>query len=169
MLTLLSHAVWVTRPLMFSWSLIYSLFRELSDHWSQAKEQRWGHLLHHCLSSQSVPCILIRIHWLQWVQGGSTAARPSIRVKSSLTGGGLSCRLAWRTVCLDQSTSAGPLKLHRGLKREACWGPKREDKPPKFGCFGLLLSHTESFYYDVNADILHLTAPVHVCTAVIQA
>lgn len=37
------------------------------------------------------------------VQGHPTMARPNIRAKSSLTGGGLSCRLAWRTVCLDQS------------------------------------------------------------------
>lgn len=39
-------------------------------------------------------------------------AWPNIRAKSSLTGGGLGCRLAWQTVCVDQGefgwTTAAP-------------------------------------------------------------
>lgn len=36
------------------------------------------------------------------VQGSTTMARSNIRAKSSLTSGGLSCRLAWQTVSVNQ-------------------------------------------------------------------
>lgn len=56
---------------------------------------------------------------LQWeyigcrVQGSATIAWPNTGAKSSLTGGGLSCRLAWRTVCLDQSEFCWATAAHK--------------------------------------------------------
>lgn len=101
------------------------------------------------VSSESVWCILIRIHWLQWAQGGSAAARPGIRVKSSLTGGGLSCRLAWRTVCLDQSTWA------RTEGWRGRWATAQIDKTnhKSFGVFGV---SPLSFYYDCKCRCVPL-------------
>ena len=83
------------------------------------------------------------------VQGGSTLAWPSIRVKSSLTGRGLSRRLAWRTVCLDQSTE-GWTGRHAGTQiGEAALKSWVLRISP--------LLYLELYCCDVYVDIFHFT------------
>lgn len=93
------------------------------------------------------------------VQGSATMAWPNTGAKSGLTGGGLSCRLAWRTVCLDHSEfgwAAAALQswLNRGgRERERRAGTQIEEAEPESWpvCLGftssLLLAALQIYFH----------------------
>lgn len=106
------------------------------------------------------------------VQGSATMAWPSIRAKSSLTGGGLRRRLAWRTVCLDQSefrwAAAATQRAEQGGKLRH----KLKRQNFKAGCLGFVRSLTFSFtvrIYSTSLTCPSETGPVNVCSSPIQA
>lgn len=87
---------------------------------------------------------------------GSTMARSNIRAKSSLTSRGLCCRLAWRTVSVNQK------KVLTGCSgyadRGARWEHKLKRQSSKAGCFKICsLSCIELYRCAPFVVIFHFT------------
>lgn len=99
------------------------------------------------------------------VQGSTTMAWPNIRAKSSLTGGGLGWRLAWRTVCVDQGEFGWATAAPQTAEQGSMLGHKLKRQSLKAGRLGFAHSHAFSFTAALCLQICSTspTCPVSEC------
>lgn len=120
------------------------------------------------------------VFWWEYIscreQGSATVAWPNVRAKSGVTGGGLSCRLAWRTVCLDQSEFGRATAATQRAEQGGMLRHKLKRQSLKAGCSGffhsLTLSFTAELCMQLNSTTLTCPSgagPVSVCPTAIQA
>lgn len=155
MLTSLLHALWLYRTRVITRSHVYSLSSGWSDNGIEMRPFAALSIL-----PRLHQCVVV---WWEYIGCRVTIQWPGpvLRAKCSLTGGGLSCRLAWRTVCLDHSAL-------RWAERGDVLGHKLKRQSLKAGCLGFVRSLTFSFTAD-RLDPTSLTGPLNVCSNTIPA